>query len=335
MLAKIMEDILGIKELFDTIGDMSRDQEVDCYIYVGSIKRVGYDQLSDQAKARKHKKAFLFLATYGGEPATAYRIARGLRHYYEHLTVVVPGHCKSAGTLLAIGADHLVIADKGELGPLDMQLKKPDELFDMSSGLDITQAMAFLRTQSAEILKSNLVDLNLKFSVTTKTAADIATKLAIGLISPIYAQIDPYKIGESQRAINVAFSYGKRLNEKVKSLKGDDSLKTLVLEYPDHGFVIDRKEASTLFNNVSAPEGVLKVITDGLYRLCKAPSGDPMVFLIPESEDTEESDEYVEEQPPARDSSDPRHDGEPGTDGESVHPELPPKRQRKPTQRDS
>ncbi|WP_437883524.1 SDH family Clp fold serine proteinase [Pseudomonas sp. LRF_L74] len=295
-----------IEDALHLIGKLSKEDEVDCYLYIGGVKRLGYERFSEEAKRRKHKKAYLFLSTYGGEPATAYRIARGLRHYYEHLTVVVPAYCKSAGTLLAIGADHLIISDKGELGPLDMQLKKPDELFDMSSGLDITQAMAFLRAQSAEILKSNLVDLNVKFSVTTKTAADIATKLAIGLVSPIYAQIDPYKIGESQRAINVAFAYGKRLNDKVKNLKSDDSLKTLVLEYPDHGFVIDRKEASTLFNKVSAPQGLLKEIADALFPICKSPGGNPIVFLIPEIEqsDEDESTENVEKQPKTSEGSD-------------------------------
>src|SRR5690554_6284970 len=304
---------MNIRAGFDALARFSKEEQVDCYIYVGGIKRIGYDRLSKAASGRKHSKAYPVLSTFGGEPATAYRIARGLRHYYDHLTIVVPAYCKSAGTLLAIGADQLLIADTGELGPLDMQLKKPDELFDMSSGLDITQAMAFLRTQSAEILKSNLVDVNVKFSVTTKTAADIATKLAIGLISPIYAQIDPYKIGESQRAINVAFAYGKRLNEKINSLKSDDSLKSLVLEYPDHGFVIDRKEAGTLFNRVAAPEGLIKEAAEHLYDLCKNPGSDPVVFLIPElSEDDEKAEDDDTEHGPERE---PDHtDGADGDD---------------------
>ncbi len=322
---------MKIDEALGLISKLSKEEEVDCYLYIGGIKRSGYERFSEEAKRRKHKRAYLFLSTYGGEPATAYRIARGLRHYYEHLTIVVPAYCKSAGTLLAIGADHLIISDKGELGPLDMQLKKPDELFDMSSGLDITQAMAFLRAQSAEILKSNLVDLNVKFSVTTKTAADIATKLAIGLVSPIYAQIDPYKIGESQRAINVAFAYGKRLNDKVKSLKSDESLKTLVLEYPDHGFVIDRKEASTLFNKVSAPVGLLKEIADGIFPICKAPGGNPFVFLIPESQETDEdeSEQNVDEQPKTSEGSDDAgSDGAPSSGGPPVEPRTSSRKRR-------
>lgn len=316
---------MSVKKGFDALARLSKENEVDIYFYSGGIKRSGYDRISDAALSRKHSKAYLVLSTFGGEPATAYRIARGLRHYYEHLTIVIPAYCKSAGTLLAIGADQLLIADMGELGPLDMQLKKPDELFDMSSGLDITQAMAFLRTQSAEILKSNLVDLNVKFSVTTKTAADIATKLAVGLISPIYAQIDPYKIGESQRAISVAFAYGKRLNEKVKSLKSDDSLKTLVLEYPDHGFVIDRREAATLFNSVAAPEGLLKEACELLYEICKNAGGEPVVFLIPELDENEdESDHNSEPQRDSQTDCDGDNDGVSSDSGASSDAETNP-----------
>ena len=42
----------------------------------------------------------------------------------------IPRRCKSAGTLLLIGATSLIISDRGELGPLDVQLSKPDEIFE-------------------------------------------------------------------------------------------------------------------------------------------------------------------------------------------------------------
>ncbi|WP_250910091.1 SDH family Clp fold serine proteinase [Escherichia coli] len=72
-----------------------------------------------------YKKMFFFcVATYGGDPSAGYRIGRALQHNYEHITVLVVGPCKSAGTLMAVAAHKLVIGDMGELGPLDIQLKK-------------------------------------------------------------------------------------------------------------------------------------------------------------------------------------------------------------------
>lgn len=292
-------------ESFTRLMQLSLETQKDCYLYIGGISRSGYDAMTDWFAKAQFDSAYLFLATYGGDPDAGFRIARALRHHYKHLTLVVPTYCKSAGTLLAIGADQLVISDKGELGPLDMQLKKPDELFDMSSGLDITQAMAYLRTQSAEILKSTLIELKVELEVTTKTAAEIATKLAQGLVSPIYAQIDPYKIGESQRAISIAFSYGKRLDEKVKNLKGDSALKSLVLDYPSHGFVIDRKEATSLFKNVRAPNATEQTVVESLYEICKNPSlRIPFTFLVQANEQNE-GNENVPGEPGQADQPDP------------------------------
>ncbi|MFP1590460.1 hypothetical protein ACLB1M_00220 [Escherichia coli] len=47
-----------------------------------------------------------------------------MQHNYEHITVLVVGPCKSAGTLMAVAAHKLVIGDMGELGPTTSNLRK-------------------------------------------------------------------------------------------------------------------------------------------------------------------------------------------------------------------
>lgn len=245
----------------------------DLLLYLGPISRTGYDAVTDilEKSSSRAEQVYVFLGTYGGDPAAAYRIARALKHHYNKVSIVIPTFCKSAGTLLAVVADELLIADTGELGPLDIQLKKTDELFGTSSGLDITQAITFLNKQTNEILNQTLVELNGRYSISTKTAADIATKLATSALSPIYAQIDPVRVGEINRALNIAFQYGKRLNATSNSLKdGEKTLKKLMMEYPDHGFVIDRKEAKELFNHVHAPAGELLQASNLTYEYRKA-----------------------------------------------------------------
>ncbi len=39
----------------------------------------------------------------------------------------VNGMCKSAGTLIAIGADVYLLTERAEFGPIDTQIRKPDE----------------------------------------------------------------------------------------------------------------------------------------------------------------------------------------------------------------
>jgi hypothetical protein len=67
-----------------------------------------------------------------------------------------------------------------------------------------------------------------------------------------FEQVDPIKVGELQRGMLIATRYGGMLNDRSKMLK-TDTLGKLVAGYPTHGFVIDRKEAKSLFERVREP----------------------------------------------------------------------------------
>ncbi|HUW99137.1 MAG TPA: hypothetical protein VMV40_09935 [Acidiferrobacter sp.] len=151
--------------------------------------------------------------------------------------------------MIAIGADELIIADDGELGPLDVQLGKQDELFEYSSGLDINQALLSLNMRARAAFREALIEIRTGSggSISTKMASEIATNLAASLYGRIYEQIDPVKLGENERAIQIAMHYGERL--KGGNVK-NGTLDTLVMRYSSHNFVIDRKEAATLFRVV-------------------------------------------------------------------------------------
>jgi hypothetical protein len=156
------------------------------------------------------------------------------------------GLCKSSGTLVAIGADEIVMGDFGEFGPLDIQMSKDDEMVN-TSGLSYFQSLVTLHERIFSSFEDNFLSLKRKpifgNSITTKTAAEIASKLAIGLIQPISEQLDPLKLGEVQRSIKISEAYGERMGgEKKASL-----LKKLIGEYPSHSFVIDFQETKELF----------------------------------------------------------------------------------------
>jgi hypothetical protein len=113
--------------------------------------------------------------------------------------VLIPDVCKSAGTLVCVGAHELIIGDRGELGPLDIQISKPNEMFENMSGLDIIQALNALQNQVLNSFRSYLVDIRAGSKISTKMAAEIAANLAEGYIAPIAGKIDPLTLGtESQ-----------------------------------------------------------------------------------------------------------------------------------------
>ncbi|CAN5841646.1 hypothetical protein BH23ACT11_BH23ACT11_23940 [soil metagenome] len=65
----------------------------------------------------RRDNVLLILVTNGGDANIAYRVARCLQRSYRDFYVLVPGWCKSAGTLVAIGADEIVMGEHGQLGP--------------------------------------------------------------------------------------------------------------------------------------------------------------------------------------------------------------------------
>lgn len=235
----------------------------DVYMYSGAVTASGYEAICQALIGRESSNALLVLATPGGDPHAGFRIARALQHHYGHFDALVPRYCKSAGTLMVVGAKRLFLADSSELGPLDIQVKKSDEVVGRNSGLDILQAVTYLRTQAMDGFRTYLHELTQEVRLSTKVASDIASTLTTGLFEPIFAQIDPMKLAEMQRAMEIAYAYGQRLNEQSNNLRSD-GLQKLVATYPSHEFVIDRREAKQIFISVSKPEGILSILSDAL-----------------------------------------------------------------------
>lgn len=101
--------------------ELAKAGEVDVAIYNGLIGRMFDEEvIVKTAQRRRRKNLLLIVVTEGGDADAAFRMARCLQSKYEKFTIFVSGYCKSAGTLLAIGAHELVFSDHGELGPLDV-----------------------------------------------------------------------------------------------------------------------------------------------------------------------------------------------------------------------
>ena len=64
-------------------------------------------------------KISLFLYTRGGNTASAWNIVNLLRQYCEELQVIIPHKAHSAGTLISIGANSIIMTKQATLGPID------------------------------------------------------------------------------------------------------------------------------------------------------------------------------------------------------------------------
>ena len=279
---------------------LSNKYDADIFLFSATVSYKNVDKLivAIQGIETRKTNCVLILTTNGGDPDAAYRIVRFLKRKYSRLTLLVLGLCKSSGTLVAFGADEIVIGDFGEFGPLDIQMSKDDEMVN-TSGLSYFQSLIALNEQTFQSFQDNFLSLKKNpafgYSITTKTAAEIASKLAVGLMQPISEQIDPLKLGEVQRSIKISEAYGIR----IMAEKTDTALKKLIGEYSSHSFVIDFQETKELFKGtkieVKETEAEEIAIENALFRLVREEGKDDIVWFL-EFEPSNESNEKKEEE---------------------------------------
>ena len=281
------------KKLGNTPDRIASEYEADVWLVNSPIYPDTYGQLvtSGAALARR-KTAYVVLVTLGGNPHFAYRMGRYFQRNYDSVIVCVPGPCMSGGTLLALAAHELVMSDDGVLGPLDIQLRKADELDEFTSGLTVTNALDTLRAEVRSMFNRSVLTLKEQFGnqITLRTAMDTAAKLTLGIITPIVGQIDPMKLGEDTRSTKIISWYGERLVKKSGNLK-PGQLEYLVTGYPSHGFEIDREEAVGLFVKVRKPAATEATLLKKLSNLATTATPDIVVDMLSTPKPNESDDE--------------------------------------------
>ena len=242
------------REIEEVAAEVREHYDADLILYYGPVVRPYDDFLIDEcAKKKKRSNALLLLHTFGGDAHAAFRIARAFQNAYTggKFIVSVGSFCSSAGTLLACGADKLIVSPHAQFGPLDVQMRKADEVGEHTSGLTPVQALDYLASQSLQVFKKHFhslcFDPDLYFP--TSLASRLASEMTTALIGKLYEQIDPLRVAEIYRRLIIAKEYGKRIARNVKG----DAVSKLLLDYPSHDFVIDPVEARELFEDVEEP----------------------------------------------------------------------------------
>ncbi len=71
------------------------------------------------------KTISLILYTLGGNTMSAWNLVNTLRMFCDELEIIVPNKARSAGTLMCLGADKIVMTKQATLGPIDPSLTGP------------------------------------------------------------------------------------------------------------------------------------------------------------------------------------------------------------------
>ena len=71
------------------------------------------------------KKISLILYTSGGNTSAAWNLVNLIHMFCDDFEVIAPGKCRSAGTLISLGANRIVMNKQATLGPIDPTLQHP------------------------------------------------------------------------------------------------------------------------------------------------------------------------------------------------------------------
>lgn len=243
------------RKLLRQIG-RERDSAVIAYILSdrqGAQAQVADDAirpLYDHLRSIGHRTRIdLFLYSTGGLTDVPWRIVTMMREHCEQFGVLVPYRAMSAATMIALGADDIVMGPKGELGPIDPQLaiqRGREGETPVQEQIAVEDLMSYLR------LLKDRVGLTDQKALAAPMAA-LADKL------------DPWILGQANRAHSHIRDVARKLL-MTRSIAGIDEsrmsgiIETLAEKTYQHGHAIGRREASALGLNVVRPEPKLEAL---------------------------------------------------------------------------
>ena len=187
-----------------------------------SLVKGDSDKIYDAVtRFKEEKPILLILYSRGGSAASAYLIGKLCREYAKNeFHVAVPRFAKSAATMICCAANNIHMGSLSELGPIDPQINGLPALGLKNSVEHIAELVKIHPESSsmfAEYLNKSLSLINLGYYERVAESAQ-------------------------QYAEKLLHTHTENLERAEKEIAEE-----LVYKYKDHGFVIDRAEAETIF----------------------------------------------------------------------------------------
>lgn len=199
----------------------------------------------------------LYLYTRGGNTVAPLRIVRLIREYCESFSVLVPYRAHSAGTLIAIGGDSILMDRLAELSPVDpttindfnpQNPTNPTQKIPISVE-DITAYLALAEKQAK--LTSEATRLEVFKALTNQVNA-----IALGNVQRVYSEIRAF--AESLLRLHMTSEKDRAKIPKI--------VQSLTEAYT-HDYLIARKEAKLLGLPVVFPPPELESEMIGLFKV--------------------------------------------------------------------
>lgn len=221
---------------------------------VNASAQMGYDVIPELTKqlnkfSESEKEIDILIVSDGGDPLVSWRFITMLREKFEKIGVLIPFAAYSAATLLALGADEIVMHPFSNLGPVDPQLtrvkNKGQEREEIHFGSeDLKHFLDYIKN-----------DVGLSDQEQLERAFEIVCN-----------EVGTIPIGIAKRSSNLALSMGEKLlmshmQDKNKAKAIAEKLNT---SFYHHGYPLGRKEAEEIGLNLKNGD---KNIEDLIWKI--------------------------------------------------------------------
>lgn len=173
----------------------------------------------------------LFIYSPGGDVSVPWPLVSMVRECYSRFNVLVPFRATSAATMIALGADTIVMGRKGELGPIDPTLTRLSDIGAPPAEVpieDVSAYLDFIRTRAGITDQAALAQC-------TNALAQQLQPMTLGSVNRMYSHIRLV-------AKKLLSSRSTKLDEERVRLLTE----TLTEKIYSHGHSISRREAREL-----------------------------------------------------------------------------------------
>jgi ClpP class serine protease len=194
------------------------------------------EQLREIAPGGKVQKIDLFLYSAGGDTMVPWRLVSMIREHCDQFSVLVPYKAHSAATMIALGADEIVMSDLSEISPIDPSTA------NVFNPPDPTNPQGRIPISVEDVIAYFDLAKN-KFGI--KSDEDL-TKIFVQFVEA-NPEVHPLALGNVNRIHNLIRLIAKRLLKSHNKPLKEDEIEKIVEYFTEklysHQYFIGRREA--------------------------------------------------------------------------------------------
>lgn len=201
----------------------------------------------------------LVIYSRGGHTLSGFAMANSLREYSRHVGVLVPFRAHSCATLIALGADEIVIGPFGQLSPIDPSITTPH-----GPSIEENGQRKYIPVSVEDV--ANYIEL------AKQEAGQTTPEMMAGVFSHLSTQVNPLALGAVYRAREqIGMLADKLLALHIPDkARRDQIVRTMARELLSHDYIINRREAQTIGLPVVNADGTLGDLLWQLYTAVAA-----------------------------------------------------------------